>query len=73
MLHRLGSVGNSPGMITLNWKTTEISFDPSSAGKATSIRFSFTASDPLKPGDEIMVRLPGFTGPEKDCFPTLAM
>jgi endonuclease I len=73
MLHRLGSVGNSPGMITLNWKTTEISFTPASAGKATSIRFSFTASDPLKPGDEIMVRLPGFTGPEKDCFPTLAM
>ena len=73
MLHRLGSVGNSPGMITLNWKTTEISFDPSSAGKATSIRFSFTASDLLKPGDEIRVRLPGFTGPEKDCFPTFAM
>ena len=73
LLHRLGSVGSSPAIITMNWRTTEITFTPSTAGKETSIWFSFTASDPLKPGDEIIVKLPGFTGPEKDCFPTIEM
>jgi hypothetical protein len=72
LVERLGSV-QSPAVITLNWKVSQIMFTPASAGHNANIWFSFMASNQLKPGDEVALKLPGFTGPDKDCFPTSDM
>ena len=73
VIQRTGSISKSPAISTLNWRTTQVKFTPESAGKKTSIWFGFTTSDPLSPGDEITLKLPGFTAPDADCFPTMQM
>ena len=69
---KMGSIAKSPGLITLNWRKTEISFSPQVAGQPTQIWFGFTSSDPLRPGDVISLKLPHFVGTSKDCFSTIA-
>ncbi len=63
-----GSVVKSPGVVMMNWRTTQVSFSKQRAGVKTGIYFRFTTSLPLEPGNEIVLRMPGFVGREIDCF-----
>ena len=70
-----GTVSNSPipispALISLG-DTPALSFFPAVPGGVANLRFDFTPQLALNPGDRLVLLLPGFVGPEQDCFSTL--
>jgi len=61
----------SPALISLG-DSPRLSFFPAVPGGISNLRLAFTPQVPLNPGDLIMLRLPGFSAPDANCFSTFS-